>query len=306
MKDILTLLILLVVLVSCQKELTEDIFNQGPGDTTIIPKTGNFTANIDSVPWIADSASALVISDSSSSTEGLLITAKTADKQIQILIEEFRLGVFRLDDSTTINAAQYIDNSGQYVTAYGDPSFFSTVSITMIDTIRKMISGSFKIKVYKDSGRLSHTITNGLFTDLPYIKNAGVIPATPTDTFRVKIGTDTNFYKPYGIITGSLNSVLAIGTTDSVGTRGFNLNFPINVAAGSYALGADSVLARFNYYYSGTDTFRIATGKPGTLEVLENNLTTGRIRANFSFTGFKNTNPADSIRFTQGFFSVEY
>ena len=98
---------------------------------------------------------------------------------------------------------------------------------------------------------------------------------------------------------------MGVAAFDFAGTKSFNLDFPNSPAPGTYPL-TTSGMFNFNFYVSGADTFFVSSTNPGTLKVLENNTTTKRLRANFSFTGYTKTTPPDSAKLTEGYFSIVY
>jgi hypothetical protein len=310
MKYVLSSLLLLFVLVSCQKELTEEIFNQ-TGDTTIvIPPvvSGIFKAKIKGVQWTADKATSAAITTPGNGLPGLInITGLGLDgKVITITLSDSGQHVYTLNDQTfgagaynngdTNNIASYTTNQGPAGVKAG------TVSVIKIDTVAKTISGTFSFKVFRQIDSTNIDITEGTFTNIPYVTDGNVLPpASATDTFRVKI--DDTLFVPYSISGDKVtmtNSIMIQGS-DSLVKKNVGLTVPQNITPGTYPFDFATVVGLYNTGVSPT----FPTG--GELKILEHNTTTKRIRGNFRFTVIDNLlMPTDSSKLTEGYFSVRY
>ena len=312
MKYCLSLLILFFALTSCQKELTEEIFNQPPVDTTIIivdtPVVGNLRANIDSLAWVADKAVSATYSPGDSLLPALIIIKGIGkdNRSLEFGVVDSGLRVYDIyANDTSFNGATYSDSSsrsrGAFFTSDGPSGTkIGTIEITAIDSIRKTIAGRFSFKVYRKSDSAIVNFTNGEFSDIPFTRTAGLPPSTVTDTFHVKI-KDTLF-NAYTIIAASVAGSVSINASDSVGNKRVTISIPENIAPGTYNF---NLISRNAIYSTGGTTAYVPAANSGTLVILENNAVSKRVRGNFSFNGSVPGSPSSTAALTDGYFSVE-
>ncbi|HEX3166457.1 MAG TPA: DUF6252 family protein, partial [Chitinophagaceae bacterium] len=216
-------------------------------------------------------------------------------------------------DNMSMNAAAYIDSSlanpVNFTTnqgiAPGDAGGF--VNITSIDVPNKRISGTFSFRVFRQMDGAQRTLTEGSFTNLPYVTT--LPPSNSTDTFRVKIA-GTLWVPP--VILGSktpaappLTSQLVVTGTSSDATKSVGIFMPDGIAPGNYTFdlfGATYI----GLYNPDTDPNHSQASMSGTLTILSNNTTTRRIRGNFNFHAEALLNPLLNTELTEGYFSVKY
>lgn len=300
-------------IVSCQKEITDEV-DSFPFDTTVvITDTGKLEANIDGVRWVANkdvkaqfiaadtNGTPAIISISATSTNGRELNFGVIDSGVHVY------SVFTTDTTFFANGAEYSDS-----TSPSKGSFYSsdsmttnhikigTISITTIDTVNKTISGSFSFKVYRKSDTTSRSFTNGVFTKVPYTKIGGIIPSAGTDSFHVKIN-DTLF-NAFSIVPLNGVGAVSINAADSLGKQSVAITFTDTIKPGNYNFDQ---LTRFGVYTFNSSTIYPASMGTGSLQILENNATSKRVRGNFSFVGKNASAPSDSARLTEGYFSVE-
>ncbi len=311
MKYLLLSLIVLAGIVSCQKEITDQV----PFDINIdslLP--GKLEADIDSVQWTANGSvtAKFVPADTSGVPALITISALSTDgRELNIGLIDSGVHVYSIYsiDTTFVSGVEYSDSTsiakGSFYSNDTLPSGASntgikvgTVSITSIDTANKRINGTFEFTVYRHGDTTQRKFTGGSFTNVPYTSSVTPGSAT-TDTFHVKIN-DTLFNAfNIGSVAGS--GAAAVGGSDSMATKSVTVYFPDTVLVGNYNF--DSVIRRAQFIVN-TDTFN-AIKNAGTLDILEHNTTSRRVRGNFAFVGLKSTNPADSAKLTEGYFSVE-
>jgi hypothetical protein len=189
----------------------------------------------------------------------------------------------------------YYSNSG---------SANGTVTIASIDTVNHLISGSFQFKLVNPSDNSIRTVTNGVFSNIPYTKGAGsgnTPPPTGTDT--LKANADGILFNPYQITTslGSGQLVLAGIATD--GTT-MALLMPDNVTPGSYNL--DFATGTYIGIYNPPGvTVGLVSQANGTLTIISHDTVAKRIVGTFSFiaTPISSGTP---VTITNGYFSVSY
>jgi len=293
-KVIICAIAVLLGMVSCKKETSVE-----NGNTT----SGNFTAKIDGVQWSASGTK-----EGASILGGVItITGISADnKQINITITDSVAGSYVLSQSTTsFGAFADIDSSGLYAfsTDQGKDSSQGggTVIITDIDPVAKTISGTFSFNVYRDLDGREKSITDGVFTKIPYVTT--LPPTSNTDTLKASI--DNKAWAATHIEATVTQGQLTIVGASADGTQSIGILMPSATAAGTFQLDG-SVPGYLGAYtlLSGSSTNPFVSTK-GT--VTENNTVTLRIKGSFTFTASDPGNPAGaSHSITSGMFSVYY
>lgn len=300
----LTLLITtFLFVVSCQKEIDFDPNNPArPQDPVAV--TGNMKATINGKPWVADKAVGAarmqgLINLTGISTDKKMITITLADSGVhRYILSDVTMNAAAHIDSTEANGFIYATNQGIYPSQGG-----GEVNITTIDTVKKTISGTFAFKVFREMDGAGKTITAGSFTNLTY--STTLPPSSAKDTFRVKIdGTSWTPTSITGMAVPVLNQI-AVNATTSTGSKTVGLVFPANIAPGSYTLDFFGT-TYIGLYNPDTDPTHSKSSVSGTLQILEHNTTTRRIRGNFNFRGEELLNPQTFANITEGYFSVTY
>ncbi|MEO6405731.1 MAG: DUF6252 family protein [Ferruginibacter sp.] len=274
---------------ACQKEYN-------PFDSPITATQGDFTAKINGVSWVANVKAA--------TRQGgvIVLYGNSSDKKSIVL---------RVADSGVHNYSLHTasqDNVGAYTDSAINPNAFATnqwdiagsygnVNITSIDTARKTMSGTFSMRVYRMLDSLSRTITEGVFTNIPY---ASAPPApSGTDSFRVKVdGVPFSYNLLIGIsVFGKVNISAAQNQAPAVG-----LSLPDTIRTGTYQFDIIDYIGQYNP--SSTLFLQADTG---TITILEHNVATKRIRGNFHFKANQPfTHLPPDVQLTEGYFSVKY
>lgn len=126
-------------------------------------------------------------------------------------------------------------------------------------------------------------------------------PASSLDTFRVNI--DGIAFPTYGISTTNSLNIINLLASDVQAAKKVSLTVPANITPGSYPLDFFGMVY-FGFYYPDTSNFLVSD--PGTITIIENNLTSKRIRGTFDFNAEPlNVGTSMSI-LTNGYFSVKY
>lgn len=296
MKNFLIALSLSLMLVSCQKEYTAEISTQNSGS---VNTSGSFKAKINSVQWTADLSAGAVFTTAGNGLPRLInISGLSNDKKIiTITIEDS--GVHRYHfGGEGFQGAAYFDST---LSAYAYTTvLIGTVEITAINTVAKTLSGTFSFKASSTTDNSQVNITEGSFTDIPYLEGAILPPSAATDTFHVKI--NDGLFTPYTIAGNALalNHTIMVQGSDSAALKTVALTMPDNVTAGSYSMEG------FTYYglYNNGDSSLGPVS--GTLKILEHNTATKRIRGNFDFKAENPIDPTIAASLTEGYFSVQY
>lgn len=303
MKIIVTFIALLIVLASCQKEYTGEISKDEPAPVAV---SGAFNAKINSVQWTADKSAGAVFSSEGNGHPRLLSISGLGTDKKAITIMVVDSGVHRYTlGSEALQEAAYIDSTvagnSTYTTDLTDEEISGYVDITSINTTTKTMSGTFSFKAASDRDTsLTVDISEGSFTNIPYLDGAILPPSTSTDTFHVNI--NDSLFTAFSILgsTITFNNTMMVQGSDSSASKTVSINFPDSISPGSYSMDS------FGYYGLYLDGNSSLGSVSGTLQILENNTTTKRIRGNFNFKAEDPTDPTTSANLTEGYFSVKY
>jgi len=287
---------LLVGFASCKKETSIE------GGNTV---SGNFTAKIDGVQW-----SAAGTKEGASILGGVItLTGISADsKEISIHITDSVAGNYVLSQlSASFAAYADIDSSDLYAFSTNQGSDTSQggglVTVLEIDPVGKTISGTFSFNVFRDIDGRKKSITNGVFTKIPYVTS---LPATAaTDTLQANI--DSKAWTATNIEASVTQGELTIIGASADGTQTIGILMPAGTTAGSYPLDGSnpSFLCAYTILSNAASTGFVST--KGTLTVSQNNTATSRIRGSFQFTAADPTGAnAATHSITSGVFSVYY
>ncbi len=289
----------MLVLFSCRKETSIE----RPGSTN-----GTFMADVNGSQWIAaDTLKSAYILDGQINLAGI-----SADhRQLIITLNDTIPGSYTLNRSSASAAYfGFVDSSGIYVysTNQGSDSVQAggTVMVTQIDPVNHTLSGTFSFKVYRDVDGKQEQFTDGVFLKLPYTTNAP--PANGNDTLKATI--DGVNWSAQSISAVALSNQLVITGSNLTGTQSLGLSMPADIATGKYPLDYKQ-LTYYGVYIPGPNIGLASAGDVlDTLEILENNATSKRVRGNFAF---KAVDPLDPLglqttprQITQGYFAITY
>ena len=283
--------IIFVSFVSCSKELSNEEGN--------IPAASSFYATIEGNLWNADSLQSLFQINGGLSINGL---SKTGD-QISIVLSTFHTGVFTLGASsdsyafyTNILAPVEVDYYSNVGTAGG------TVTITSIDSINHLISGSFTLTLVNPDDNTTKTITSGVLNSVPYTGSGIVIPpSNTTDTLKALVGGNT--FDAAQILVQTTGMGMIIAGISNNGLQNLDLSMPTNITPGTYDLDFTTGTYAGLYYTDVSDP--LVSNMNGTLVIISNNTTTKTIQGTFSFTATSMIN-SNFISVTNGYFNVKY
>ena len=296
---------MLCALISCQKDITGEIAAEGPGPGNDTFPPASMKAKINGILWTADrSASAIRYTAGNNVPAFVLIHGFSNDGRfMSIKVLDSGVHTYNFYD-TTFNEGVYNDPFGKSFSTNQGPSdtvLAGTVEITKIDSSRKVMSGNFSYKIYRRIDNTEISISEGSFTNIPYGTRPYIPPSRSTDTFHVKIN-DTLF-KAYGISAyiGATDSILRVTGSDTFGYKIVGLSFPDSILTGSYTL---STTGKYLAAYSSYNT--VLPSKSGSMEIIENDTATKRVRGNFTFRGELPTDSTKFAKMTEGYFSVKY
>ncbi|MEO7045121.1 MAG: DUF6252 family protein [Ferruginibacter sp.] len=300
---LLTLFAFIVILsfpqYGCQKDFqitdVDSSMITPPGGTGTGGVSGTLTATIDGVSFVADKVAA--------ATKAIgviaIIGQNKAGEQILLRVADSAIHNYIFDINSTANVAAYSKDTAY---AYGTNGGLTAdqsggvMSITSIDTVKKLMSGTFSMKVYRQYDNKQKIITNGVFKNISYDTQA-IQPSSGSDTFRVKV--DGNPFPAYSISHVFFGSTINISSSDQNVSKTVGFTFPSTITPGTYNVGGSfDYLAQYN---SGTDYMMADSG---SLQILEYNITTKRMRANFSFKASSAFTGTVTANLTEGYFSV--
>lgn len=266
--------------------------------------TGNFKAKIDGTQWVADRFAQGARINNIINISGLGLDKKV----LTISVKDSGVHQYTLAwDNTSGGAGAYMDSSLADITAFTSNAGLApsegggTLNITSIDEVNKKMSGTFSFKAKRFTDNTNRDISEGVFTDIPYITS--LPPGNSTDTFTVK--TDGTAFVPTlvsGLSVSSLSNIVVQGT-DGTGTKAVAVYFPNDIVPGTYAIGGIGD-PHYGQYNVNASTFLLSS--TGTLEILFHNPATKRIRGRFSFTASPLTGGSPIAQITEGYFSVTY
>lgn len=314
MKQLLSVLLILVAMTACQKEITSDIVtgNTNNGGNPAGPGlTGSMSAKIDGVLWTADKAVGATFAPALGQLPSLVNISglSFAKKHLTITLTDSGVHNYLLSpDNLWLSAAAWVDSTQANGFSYTSNQSYipnepnGRVNITSIDTVRKVMSGTFSFKVYREMDSTLRNITEGVFTNIPYTKGFGLPPANASDTFRTKIdGVALNSQSITATHVAMFNQISVQGATLSLSDN-VSLTMPNNITPGSYTLNFFGT-THFGAYNKAGESYASTSG---TLQILEHNTTTKRIRGTFNFVATPMLAPTPTFNITDGYFSVTY
>ncbi len=289
----LFLFLVLFSFVACTKEIS----NEGNNGTS--KGAGDFYATIGGKLWNADSLQMVLVSSDGVSINGI---SKTGD-QISILLPTFKTGIYTLgaqSSSYALYANLLNSNANVYVSNAGSAG--GTVTISSIDTVNRVVSGSFEFTLTNPADNTTETVAKGVFDYVPYAAGTvGVVPPPGAAKDTVQVTVDGNkFFASDVEITDSAGQMLVAGFS---GTQDVGLFFPSDITAGTYNL--DFTTGLYIGVYNPDPSVTLLSQSNGTITILSNNTTTRRISGTFNFVGTP-VGSGPTATLTQGYFAANY
>lgn len=307
--------ITLIALTSCQKEVSYEPNYNGNGNGnggTATSSTGTFKAKINGGAWQAAPSTQIATVMS-----GVINITGISSNGQSIIITTMADTVGTYDLSNSPNESGALAYMPDYKTATS--SFTSNASddpanangkliITKIDTVKKIIAGTFEAKVFNFVDGTSYTVTEGSFeltyvTSIPVTTNPGN-PSSGSASFKATIdGTAWQAQNVTGIST--FGKITINGTVTDL-SKTIGITVPDNVAVGTYNFSQfGDYMALYNV---GPNINSIVTyaSASGTLKITEHNTSTKKITGTFDFKGEVFTDATKKADITSGSFSVTY
>ena len=283
------------LLVSCTKEVSKE---KGSGT---LPGNSSFRATIDGTLWNADSLQLVQVGGGGVTISGL---SKTGE-EISMLVPLFKTGTYPLSIKS-VSFALYVNLLGNisklYVSNKGTAS--GSITISSIDTVHRLVNGSFQFTLVDPSDNSVKTISKGVFTNLSYTvsgSSSNPPPGVAVDTLQAKI--DSNLFFAATVQTYIRASKLFISGLAADGTKNLTLIMPSTITAGTYNFSLSSGV--YTGIYIPNTTEALVSESSGLLTILSNDPIAKKIRGNFSFhaSSFYTSTVAT---ISAGYFSVNY
>lgn len=157
---IITSLLVLCIFNSCQKEFEDP--NDSSGSTT-----ADFRAKISGVQFVAAISGAARRADSVISIAG----KSNDEQQIVFTVKDSGAHVYQLEFNSTSNFAGYVSsNSLAYSSNEGSSPAESggNLAIVSIDSVKRLMSGTFNFKAFRQLDGTQRIITEGVFNNISY------------------------------------------------------------------------------------------------------------------------------------------
>jgi hypothetical protein len=285
---------ILLFMTACTKEMSKET-----GQETI-PAQGNFYATVEGNQWDADSIQLIQVSNDGVVISGLSRTGI----EISMVLPVFKTGTYTLNASS-LPFAFYVNLLGSLTDVYysNAGSAAGTVTISSIDTVNHLVSGSFQFTLVNPSDNGTKSVTGGVFAYIPYVGGSTPItpPGTAVDTLKANVGG--SLFTPFQITASATSGQLVIAGITSDGAS-LALLMPDNVTPGSYNFDFATGIYVGVYSPPGTTTGLVSQAN-GVLKILSHDTVAKRINGAFSFIATPITS-GTPVTITEGYFSVSY
>ncbi|SEP55161.1 hypothetical protein [Flavobacterium urocaniciphilum] len=273
--------------------------------------TGSMSATINGSSWSSTNGGAIANvmtvgfgGDSQKSLQIIGIASNTSSFTMNIPIENLAVGSKTFSGDFAEGTLGYISSNQMDVFTSQHTSGNFTVNITTLNLETGKMSGTFSGTLYDDND-VSMSITNGVFTDVVFLstdyysngsmslkRNSGQV--FTMDAFN----EDGKFIT---IMENSGDNSIAIMGNNANLTSDFgiySLNFPKNIAAGTYALTYDGT---YNAGISNSNSQAEFTNVSGSLTITSH--TGNTIVGTFSYSA---NNGSQTVNISNGSFSITH
>ncbi|HEY8733719.1 MAG TPA: DUF6252 family protein [Puia sp.] len=284
----------LFLFIACSKELSKENIGHVPA-----PVTSDFYATIDGKSWDADSLKLVLLTSNGVSINGL---SKTGE-QISMLLPEFKLGTYSLSTQTASYAlyANLLDSSTN-VFVSNSGSAGGTLTISAIDTLNHLVSGTFQFNLANPADNVTKVITKGVFDNVTYSGDTTTVVTPPTgNSDTVEATIDGNKFFASNVQVSMANGQLLIAGFS--GTQDIGLYLPPDVAAGTYDL--DFTTGKYIGIYNPDPSVTLISQASGSVTILSHDILNKKIKGTFNFTASPTGSGTPAV-ITLGYFSVNY
>jgi hypothetical protein len=281
---------------ACTKESSKE--NGQPSG----PANGDFYATVDGNPWNADSLQLIL-----ASSDGVTITgtSKTGE-QIAMILPVFKTGTYVVN-AQSLAYAMYTNVLSDVVSVFvsNAGTVGGTITISSIDSVHHLVSGSFHFTLNNPADNTTKTITEGVFAYVPYSGDPGGTnnhpPPSGSDTLQAKI--DGNSFNAVQVEVSVSNGQLLIAGFSADLNKDIAILMPADIVPGSYDM--DFATGLYIGIYNPDPTITLITQNNGTLTIISNDKVGKRIKGTFSFIA----SPVSSgtpANITEGYFALNY
>jgi hypothetical protein len=295
LRTILGVLLLCTFFTGCDKddEDTPTGGNQNQTGNT----TGYLSAKIDGAAWNpSNDSAAITMVNGEINITGIASDGKT----ITITVTDTVPGTYDLSPGGSGAAVYQLTPTGgtNYNSNFGPWNATTNyIIIASIDKINKKMTGSFAFKGMNTISADTVSITNGVFTNMPY---ATSVTGSGNNSFAVTI--DSNAYNPTliaGIV--SMGNINIVASANS-GAQSVGLTVPANIATGTYAL---QPFGTYTAQYNPNSTTYLLVSS-GSVTISEHNTATHKIVGTFYFTATDFGGGSTTANLTNGSFTIYY
>jgi hypothetical protein len=287
------LIAILFSFISCSKELSKE------NNTGTQLFNGDFYATIDGAQWNADSLQLALLSNTGFSISGL---SKTGE-QITMLLPTLKTGNYTFNALSTpiaISSNLLVNLSTVYISNTGAAG--GNVTISSVDSIKHLVSGSFMFTLINPTDNSQTSITAGIFNSLPYsVDTTGGITTSSSDTLQATI--DGVQFNSAQVVTSITNGQLFMAGISSDGVKDLALGMPSDISPGTYNM--DFAAGVYYGVYNPNSSTTLLSQMNGSLTIASNDTVARRITGTFSFVA----SPLMSgtpVTITAGYFAVSY
>ena len=263
---------------------------------------GDFYATIDGNQWNADSVQLILVSSDGVSITGISKTGA----QVSMVLPDFKIGTYTLG-AQSLSYALYgnliTDATSVFVSNVGTAG--GTVTITGIDTVNHLASGTFQLILVNPADNTTKTITKGVFDYITYTGGSGGIVIPPpgglADTLNAVI--DGVKFVSASVVHSTSNGQLLLAGFSSSGIQDIGLLMPPGVAPGTYPL--DFATGIYIGIYNPTPAITLVSQSSGSVTIISNDTGAKRIKGSFNFTASPTGSGTPAV-ITDGYFSISY
>jgi hypothetical protein len=278
--------------IGCTKEVSKE-----NGTTTQIVN-GDFYATIDGNQWNADSLQLILVSNTGVSISGL---GKDGE-QVTMLLPVFKTGTYALSptsNSLAVYSNLLVNITSVFTSNTGIAN--GSVTISSIDTVQHLVSGTFQYTLVDPADNSQKTVTAGVFTYVPYSGNSGGGTTALADTLNASVGGVE--FNSAQVVSNVTNGELFMAGISSDGTEDLALGMPQDITPGTYNM--DFATGMYYGVYNVGTTITLLSQMNGSLTIISNDTVARRITGTFSFIASPLTS-GSPITITSGYFSLNY
>ncbi len=291
--NFLAFVIISFLLFSCSDDSDSNPMEDPTSEETVL------TAVIDGEPWTASTYGAIVHNNFIHVGGEVL-----GKRRIDLVFNGTTSDVYSFNPEEG-NLLSFLESSGLGGRGYTNTQAPSdanlgTANLIEINRTNETVSGTFESEVHHFTLGTTIAITEGMFTNIPIIRDR---TGDSADEFYTNVG-GVPFHGLHISSSVSSDGELAISASAAMQAESFTFRVPSNIEAGTYDLGLPFTSDYSAQYFSvfGSGFF---PARSGQITVLENDVTNGILKAEFSFET-ENYEETGLLEMSEGSFQVSY